>query len=237
MPEIEDEAGGIEVGAAQRPGTQLPCADGMHVQRRGEDVTAVVVDGAGHYEDTVRYVQCATPVITHIGMTLGGLAGLMTAGQMEAAYDRYVHASAVYAHASPGGPTGVHWIGDCRAYGWADQTLTQWSTDQTMGQYLRRHGGVAVDLVEHHGEWARLGLAQASAATCREVEIPATVPLVLLVSDGVSDQVPDMPALVAAHADDPQPLADALVAAAEPDGEGYRDDATAVVLLRPRVAP
>lgn len=234
MSESEEwPAGIIRVGMAQRPGTEPPCADGMHVQRRGEDVTAVVVDGAGHHEDTIRYVQCAAPVITQIGMTLGGLAGLMTAGQMEAAYDRYVHASAVYAHAVPGAPTGVHWIGDCRAYGWDGETLTQWSTDQTMGQYLRRHGGVAVDLARHHDEWARLGLAQASAATCREAEIPATVPLVLLVSDGVSGQVPDMPALVAEHADDPQALADALVAAAGPDAEGYRDDATAVVLLRP----
>ncbi|WP_234313929.1 SpoIIE family protein phosphatase [Streptomyces sp. NBRC 109706] len=233
MPEAEQQpVGAIAVRTAQRPGTEPPCADGTHVQRRGGEVTAAVVDGAGHHPDTVQYVQCAAPVITQIGMTLGGLAGLMTAGQMAEAYDHYVHASAVYARAVPGEPTGVHWIGDCRIYGWTGEQ-TQWSTDQTMGQYLRRHGGVAVDLVEHHDEWARLGLAQASAATCREAEIPAEVGLVLLVSDGVSDQVPDMARLVAEYADDPQALADALVAAAEQDSEGYRDDATAVVLLRP----
>ncbi|WP_180985802.1 hypothetical protein [Streptomyces sp. CB02959] len=35
----------------------------------------------------------------------------------------------------------------------------------------------------------RLGLAQAGAATCRQVEIPEEIRLVLLVSDGVSEQV------------------------------------------------
>ncbi|GAA2679610.1 hypothetical protein GCM10009864_59890 [Streptomyces lunalinharesii] len=34
------------------------------------------------------------------------------------------------------------------------------------------------------------------------------------------------------HRDDPQALAEALVAAAAEDGDGYRDDATALVLLR-----
>ena len=103
-----------------------------------------------------------------------------------------------------------------------------------MGQWLRRNGGVPVEIAEDHDNWARLGLAQASAATCRQVEVPEDVRLVVLVSDGVSDQVDlkVMEALVRKHITDPQALADALVGAAEGDDEGYRDDATAVVLLR-----
>ncbi|WP_234313745.1 SpoIIE family protein phosphatase [Streptomyces sp. NBRC 109706] len=220
----------ITVGVAQRPGTEPPCADSWDVQWRGQRVTATVLDGAGHAPDTVRYVQAAAPVITMIGMEHGGLAGLMTAGQMAAAHDTYLHASAVYAAAEPGQPVTIHWIGDCRAYGWDGTELRQYSTDQTMGEYLRRHGGVAVDLIEHHDAWARLGLAQASASTCREATIPPGIPLVLLVSDGVSDHVPDMERVVTEHATDPQALADALVAAAEPDDDGYRDDATVIVL-------
>ncbi|MFG2716519.1 hypothetical protein ACGFX2_39300 [Streptomyces goshikiensis] len=54
-------------------------------------------------------------MITHIGMALGGLAGLITSGQMAAAYDQPPHASAAYACAEPGQPTNVHWIGDCQA--------------------------------------------------------------------------------------------------------------------------
>jgi hypothetical protein len=38
------------------------------------------------------------------------------------------------------------------------------------------------------------------------------------------------------HEDDPQALVEALVADAEPDGDGYRDDATAAALL-PAVTP
>ena len=56
--------------------------------------------------------------------------------------------------------------------------------------------------------------------------------LILLTSDGVHDQIPEpeMTALIREHADAPQALAEALVAAAQPDGDGYRDDATVVVI-------
>jgi serine/threonine protein phosphatase PrpC len=223
----------VRIGVAQRPGTQPPCADGHDVQRTGDRVTAAVVDGAGHHPDTVRYAAIAPAVITHIGATLGGLAGLITAGQMAGAYDRPPHVSAVYARIEPG-LTAIHWIGDCRAYGWNGSELTCWSTDQTMGEFLRVHGGVPAHIVEHHDQWARLGLAQASAATCRRTAIPTEVRLVMLCSDGVSDQVDQETwrGLCAAHADEPQALADALVAAAA-DDDGYRDDATVIVLLRP----
>lgn len=222
----------IQVGTAQRGGTEPPCADGVDVHRLDGTVFASVVDGAGHHPDVVEAAGIVSAVITRIAATLGGLAGLMTAGQIVQAYDRAPHISAVYARATPGEPTAILWIGDCRAYGWDGETLTQYSTDQTMGQFLAWYEGVAVDLVDHHGAWARLGLAQATAATCRQAEIPATAQLVLLCSDGISDQVPaeTWPALCREHASDPQALADALVAAAEADADGYRDDATAVVI-------
>jgi serine/threonine protein phosphatase PrpC len=194
-------------------------------------VCAAVVDGAGHDEAVVRYARIAPPVITHIGMTMGGLAALTTAGQMAHAYDVPPHASAVYARMEPGQPTMIYWIGDCRVYGWDGHVLIQWSTDQTMGEYLRRNG-VAVELAAAHDNWSRTGLAQAGAAMCREAQIPEAVRLVLLLSDGVSDQVGHarMEALCRAHAADPQALADVLAAAAEADEKGYRDDATVIAL-------
>lgn len=114
----------VTVGVAQRPGTEAPCADGRDVQRRGRRVCAAVVDGAGHRPETVRYAGIAPAVMTHVGMAVGGLAGLMTAGQMAQAYEPPPHVSAVYASMEPGCPTSIHWIGDCRAYGW-DGVLTE----------------------------------------------------------------------------------------------------------------
>ncbi|MET9779363.1 hypothetical protein ABZ023_34860, partial [Streptomyces sp. NPDC006367] len=211
--------------------------DGYDVQRRGHRVCAAVVDGAGHAAAVVRYAHITPPVITHIGMTMGGLAALTTAGQMAHAYDVPPHASAVYARMEPGQPTTIHWIGDCRAYGWDGTALTRWSTDQTMGEYLRRNG-VAVEIAAAHDNWSRTGLAQAGAAMCREAQIPEAVRLVLLVTDGVSDQMGHerMEALCRAHAADPQTLADALAAAAEADAKGYRDDATVIVMAAAPVA-
>ncbi|WP_328373655.1 SpoIIE family protein phosphatase (plasmid) [Streptomyces sp. NBC_00445] len=223
----------VIVAVAQRPGTEPPCADGVDVQRRGKRVSAVVVDGAGHHEDVVRYAAVTPPVITHTGIALGGLAGLIAAGQMAYAYGTPPHASALYASMEPGWPTSVHWIGDCRAYGWDGQRLTLWSTDMTMGQWLRRNGGVPVEIAEVHDNWSRLGLAQAAPSTCRQVEIPEETALVLLVSDGISDQVATdtMEELCRTRGNNPQALADALVNAAQPDDDGYRDDASVVVLL------
>ncbi|MFT2014608.1 PP2C family protein-serine/threonine phosphatase [Streptomyces sp. 796.1] len=228
----------IITGHATRAGTKPPSADGHHIHRRGERVTAAVVDGAGHRPETVDLAQHAPPVIALTGMVMGGLVGLITAGRMCDAYDQPPHLSAIYASVEPDLPTTIHWVGDCRAYGWNGHRLKLYSTDQTMGQWLRINGGAAVELAaEDHDNWTRLGLGQATEMTCRQAEIPEGERLVLLVSDGVSDQVPPevAEALCRQHADDPQALADALVTAAEDgeeDGEVYRDDATVVVIRR-----
>lgn len=109
-----------------------------------------------------------------------------------------------------------------------------------MGQCPRWNGGITVEIAETQDNWSRLGLAQAREMTCRQLEIPGDVPVVVLVSDRISDQV-DLEAaeaLCREHVDAPQALADALVAAAggeveEDTGELYRDDETVVILRRP----
>ncbi|MER7050483.1 SpoIIE family protein phosphatase [Streptomyces jumonjinensis] len=242
----------IAVGAAQRPGTDSTapedselkslCADGYGIQRRGLEVSATVTDGAGHAEDTVRYATTVPFSITQMGMVMGGVTALTHAGRMAEAFDKPPHVSCVYANTEPGRPWSIHWIGDCRAYGWDGQALTQRTTDQTMGEWLRWNGGKTIQIVptddaESQDNWARLGLRQATDLTTRQVEIPEEIRLVLLCSDGISDQVDKDTAeeLCRTHFADPQALADALVAAAEDgeeDGRPYRDDATAVVLLR-----
>ncbi|MFC9795720.1 hypothetical protein ACFVJI_24165 [Streptomyces sp. NPDC127584] len=207
---------------------------------------AAVVDGAGHHEEVVDLARHVPAAIALTGMEMGGLVGLIAAGRMARAYGRPPHMSAVVASMEPDVPTRVHWIGDARAYGWGGE-LTLWSSDQTMGEWLRWNGGKSIRLLPEEvaatqDNWARLGLAQATEMTCRQLENPEDVPLVLLVPDGISDQVDrgTRESLCREHADDPQALADALVAAAEDgeldesDGGGpYRDDATVVVLRRP----
>ncbi|WP_331759757.1 SpoIIE family protein phosphatase [Streptomyces anulatus] len=229
----------VTVGSAQRPGSEPPCADGLHVHRKGERVCAVVVDGAGHHEEVVDLARHAPSTIALTGMVMGGLVALITAGRLSAAYERPPHMSAVFASMEPGRPTAVHWVGDCRAYGWDGNRLTLCSQDQTMGEWLRWNGGVPIEIAATQDNWARLGLSQATEYTCRQVEIPETVPLVLLVSDGVSDQVDleTAEALCREHQWAPQALADALVAAAQStmdreSGRPTRDDASVVALLR-----
>jgi serine/threonine protein phosphatase PrpC len=223
----------VEAAMARRPGTEPPCADGAHIQRHDGHVYAAVTDGAGHHPDTVQYAQLASAAITHLAAAVGGLAAMITAGQMAHAYDTIPHVSAVSARMAPDRGTWLHWIGDCRAYGWVGEQLSRHTTDQSMGQFLR-FNGQAEEMADRHDNWSRMGLWQAAAATVMETSIPPEIDLVLLTSDGIHDQIPhdEMERLVAEHADDAQALADVLAAAAAEDDDGYRDDATVIVLLR-----
>ncbi|MFD9072839.1 hypothetical protein, partial [Streptomyces lasiicapitis] len=142
---------------------------------------------------------------------------------------------AVAAQVRPGDDyTLIGWVGDCRAYGWNGVRLKLYSNDHTVGDQLRANGA-ALELAEQHDNWLRTSLSHAAVGTVYMATIPD--PLVILTSDGVHDQIghTQMEALVRDHAHDPQALADALVAAAEPDDEGYRDDATAVIIRRTTV--
>ncbi|GAA0445141.1 hypothetical protein Acor_80550 [Acrocarpospora corrugata] len=164
----------------------------------------------------------------------GALAGLLTAALLVAdpgADDGTPDAVAVVAVTGPDAETVVAWVGDCRAYAFDGQALRQYTTDHTVGQQLRQSGGIPLEVAESHDHWLRVSLSRATPATAYEVVLPAGE-LVLLTSDGVHDQVAHavLEALVRDHHADPQALADALVAAAEADEGGTRDDATAVIL-------
>ncbi|MFD4243648.1 hypothetical protein ACFWP3_18930 [Streptomyces sp. NPDC058525] len=233
-PTVRTEA--VLVGMARRPGTEPPYADGADFQRRGDRVTAAVVDSAGHGKEAVRYAATVPAVITQMGMVQGGLAALTTAGMMAQAHTTVPHTSAVYVSMEPGRTSAVYWIGDARVYSVKDGAVTLVTTDMTMANYLRTRRGFAPDLTAVYDDCTRLGLAQAGWATCSVTEIPEDH-LVLLVSDGIPDHVDPatMTALCRTHADDPQALADALADAAALDADGYRDDCT-VIAMRHRTA-
>jgi serine/threonine protein phosphatase PrpC len=232
-----DRAAGVAIGLASRPGTVHPSGDAAVVHTTADQATAVaVVDGIGH-SDRVAYVaRLLAEVAARVAARRGPLAGLLSAGELVAdpgdGEEPEPDAVAVVAVTQPGkDTTRVAWVGDCRAWGWDGAELRQYSTDHTMGQWLRIHRGVPADIVSHHDAWVRVTVAGAVVATVREVEIPDR--LVLLTSDGVHDQVDlvDLVDLVRAHVADPQALAQALTAAARTSDGGERDDATAVVLL------
>lgn len=231
----------VATGLASRPGTADPSGDAAMVHGLADQTTAAaVVDGIGHSERVASMADLLARVAARITARRGPLAGLLAAAELiaDSGSSSEPDAVAVAAVTAPGdGMTRIAWIGDARAWGWDGTTLRQYSTDLTMGQWLRANGNVPAEIAEHHDAWVRASLATAVVASIRETEIPDQ--MVILTSDGVHDQVPHdvLEALVRAHEDAPQDLADALVAAARPDGDGARDDATAVVLLHQRDIP
>ena len=223
-------------GFASRRGTRDHNCDSARTYTAPDGtVTAAVIDGAGNSVELAGVVDAMSTVAVRIGYRHGGLPGLITAGSL--LVDDEYDGAAVLAGLRPGEPAVIAWIGDCRAYRWNGAELRQWTTDHTMGQQLRASGGVPVEFAKTHDHWLRTGLRGATAATVRQVWIPdygeqlGDGDLVVLTSDGVHDQVEHevMTALVREHATMPTTLAAALVASAA-EKDGYRDDATAVVL-------
>ncbi|MYV53132.1 hypothetical protein GT042_11615 [Streptomyces sp. SID3212] len=224
----------ITTGTATREGTALDNADAARVYVLADGtVGAAVIDGIGHYRHTSTVAPLLAEVAARFSARRGPLAGLLSASELIAdrgADGEEADAVAVAVRAYPDDDVvTVTWTGDARAYGWDGTRLELYTDDHTVGKQLRANG-VSLEIARAHDNWLRTSLARASIGTVYTAGIRDR--LIILSSDGVHDQVPadTLTDLVREHAEDPQALADALVAAAVADAEGYRDDATAVAI-------
>ncbi|MFF3553460.1 hypothetical protein ACFYXL_08570 [Streptomyces tsukubensis] len=240
----------VTTATATRKGTRPHNADSATVHRLPGTpmVAAALVDGIGNSPAVVEFSRTAAQIAARVGARRGALLGILAAAEMAAAppgvqVEDGVAVVAVTSEES--GTTSIAWTGDSRVYGWTGSQLVQRSTDQTMGTWLRKWGGTAVTLHRDGrpdetvptetaalvlDDYARAALGRSSIATVPLCQI--TDRLVILTSDGVHAQAGHalMEILTREHATDPQALANAIVAAALPTPDGYRDDATCIVL-------
>ncbi|MEV3875036.1 hypothetical protein [Streptomyces sp. NPDC049906] len=219
---------------ATRQGTDRNNADASAVFTTETGTTAAcVVDMIGHADTAPDVGLLCAETAVRIGAQRGALAGLVSAAALVAdPGDRdepEPSGVAVLAIASEGEDTHLAWVGDCRAYSWTGTELRARTTPHSMGEFLRWNQDT--DLAPQHDNWVRTDLAGTTPTTVALATAPAGE-LVLLLSDGVDDQVPPavMARLVREHHADPQALATALVEAAQDQPSGDRDDATCVVL-------
>ncbi len=192
---------------------------------------AAIVDGIGNDLDGAATMRLLAESAVRIGATKGALAGVLAAAAL--VEDPGIHPHMpdgviVLALTVPGRPTHLAWVGDSHAYTWDGAALHQRTDPHTMGAYLRGNG--VSDLAPLHDSWVRVTLSTATVTNVAVTSAPADE-LVLLLSDGL-DSVPhdELEGLTRKHHDNPEALADALVAAARETEDGYRDDATALVL-------
>ncbi|MFH8288412.1 hypothetical protein [Streptomyces sp. NPDC018059] len=225
----------IRTGLATREGTAADNADAAKVYKLTDGtVGAAVIDGIGHGPHTSATAPLLAEVAARISARRGPLAGLLTASELIAdkhADGKEADAVAVAARAVPDdGITVVNWTGDARAYGWNGRRLELYTDDHTVGAQLRANG-VALEVAREHDNWLRTSLARATIGTVYTAGIRDQ--LIVLTTDGIHAQIPAdlLTGLVRDHEDDPAALAAALVAAAQDDTDGYRDDATAIVIL------
>ncbi|WP_329032241.1 hypothetical protein OIE71_04675 [Streptomyces sp. NBC_01725] len=227
----------ITTASATRRGTRPHLCDAaaVHHVPDTEIVAAAIVDGIGNSVAVAEFARLAAEVTARVGARRTATIGILAAAELVSAPAAAIvepDGVAVLAIAERYEHTAIAWTGDSRAYGWDGQTLTQRTTDMTVGEYLRHNGGGGpIELLAAaHDNWIRSSLGRSSIAT---VHAAATAdPLVILTSDGVHDQLPhaELEALVREHQDDPAALADAIVDAVQPKPSGYRDDATVIVL-------
>lgn len=192
---------------------------------------AAIVDGIGNDPAGAATMRLLAESAVRIGATKGALAGVLAAAAL--VEDPGIHPHMpdgviVLALTVPGRPTHLAWVGDSHAYTWDGNNLHRRTDPHTMGAYLRGNG--VADLAPLHDSWVRVTLSSATVTNVAVASAPADE-LVLLLSDGL-DTVPhdELEALARKHQDNPEALADALVAAARETEDGYRDDATAIVL-------
>jgi serine/threonine protein phosphatase PrpC len=226
----------ITMATATRQGTEVNNADAAAVfATEMGDTGAAVIDLAGHHPNAPFVARLLAETAARIAPQRGGPAGLLSAGLLVAdagaAAQPEPDGVAVVAVAQPDGQTVISWIGDSHAYGWNGTRLHRYTTPHTYGQQLREHGA-PWEIAAAADHWLTTTLGRATPAgiltvTCHD-------PLIILASDGI-DSIPagELEAIVRDFAHEPQALADSIVAAAQENGDGYRDDATVVVIHVP----
>ena len=125
-------------------------------------------------------------------------------------------------------------VGDSRAYQLRGSDLSQLTTDHSLTQALLEAGTINADEAENHRYrnvlYRYLGSKEGSSGTesC-EIE-PESNDRFLLCSDGVTDGISDEQIQqLLADGDDPQQIAEAIVAAAQKGGS--RDNITSLVVI------
>lgn len=234
---MTSDHGNVRVGTATRLGTAAPSGDAVAVHVQDDGTTAVaLVDGIGHSGRVASVAQLLATVMARVSARRGSLAGLLTGAELVAdpgsGDEPEPDAVAVVATVSAAGDEiRIAWVGDCRAYALEGGRLRPLTADHNLAEQLALCGYTG-EIPRPAARWVRTTVRSAVVATVSEAWTRS--PLVVLTSDGVHDQVPHttMEALALAHEDEPQALAEALVAAAETGADGVRDDATAIVTRR-----
>ena len=232
MSTIHELTHGRRAATATRRGVRDHNMDAAALFQASTGVAvAAVVDGIGNDPGGAAIMRLLADCAVRVGATKGALAGVLAAAALvedPGVGHHMPDGVIVLALAVPGRPTHLAWVGDSHAYSWDGATLHRRTDPHTMGAYLRGNG--VADLAPLHDSWVRLSLSTATVTNVAVSAAPADE-LLLLLSDGL-DNVPhdQLEALVRDHHDNPEALADAIVAAARETEDGYRDDATAIVL-------
>lgn len=228
----------VAVGIARRKGKrQFMCdASAARWYRDNRGILAVaVVDGIGDRADVENAAHLIAECAVRVGGKLGILPGFLHASALvsdDAADAPDPDAVMVLAISSPGVPTAVAHVGDCRAYAFDGVHWELLTADHTLGAAKRQSGASEIEAAKLDNV-VTTTVARATPGTIAVTETDAY--LLVLLSDGVHKRVAadEMASIVENYENDPQRCAHMLVRRAQENGA--TDNVTAIVMReRPR---
>jgi protein phosphatase len=178
-----------------------------------------LADGVGDSVDAARAALMAVHAAVRVPAVAGPVAALSAAHRaLPADGDCVLVVAQPYA-----GGYHVGWVGDVRAYAWDGADLWQLTTDHTLAQYVRDHGGQVLPRMEH-----QVTTSVRTAAPTHYGLTATGAANLLLTTDGVHKTLTheSMTGVLRGAGDPAQALVAAALAA------GTRDNTTAVMLSR-----
>jgi PPM family protein phosphatase len=218
----------ITTGIATHIGDRSANADAAAVVSTPLGVGAAVVDGIGSSADVCTAARLAADVAAHVAAHRGAQAGIMAAADTMPDYPRSPNAVGAVVSIEPGGRIEIAHIGDAAIWTWnRDTGLKRWTLDQTAGahvDHMRNNPGLTEEdrrkldgIVDILGDYVLNGLVYATVSTIAWTPLRDIQPdIILITSDGVH-KVLDYHHIrlqIHEHHQDPQALADAVVAEA-----------------------
>jgi protein phosphatase len=230
----------VIVAVATRRGTRDHNCDAAAIAASSGTTAAAVIDMIGNSAEIAQTGQILAEVAARVAARRGVLAGLLAAHEVIAAPTAVrtdPDGVAIVATARPGMPgMEIAWVGDAIAYGWDGYQLGICNTPWTVGQQMALNGAprAVSDAYEDH---VRTTISRATIGEIYERDVSDRI--LIIASDGAGGDhlsLDELLVLIADHEtkseSTPQALAEAIVAATRADKDGYRDDATVVVMAR-----
>lgn len=244
---------GLTIGHATDIGGRKANADAVRVRYHDGRAGLALVDGIGSDPEVCEAARLAADVASIVAMSRNAQAGIVAAIDSYPEYTDCPNAVGAVVSVEPDGRIEIAHVGDVKVWTLSDEHgLKCWTVDQVVGQHilhLKKHTGLGDEdhavldksfadldrLAEAMNDYVLNGFVWATLSSASWTPLRPgydKVKLLLAASDGVHKVLTaeQLAAFVDEHHENPQELADQVVAGAVALGGEHTDNATAAAI-------